>query len=146
MRRVKPSSGWKASNLPPLGRSPGHQWGQHIFFPVLLISLFPDRWNEKQDWQIHRSIFLKQKRNFRYTLCSISSRLLLSFKKLSFSRWACWVIWVACFLRVASRSCKHFKNIFNIQWNRKNGKVILLRCHSFLNVVFLQTTGNWPCD
>lgn len=44
------------------------------------------------------------KGEIRRTLCSIDSRLLLSFKKLSFSRWACWVICAACFFRVNRRS------------------------------------------
>lgn len=44
------------------------------------------------------------KHGYPCTLCSIASRVLLSFKKLSFSRWACWVICAACFFRVNSRS------------------------------------------
>lgn len=73
-------------------------------------------------WNIIRGFILEteawiinmQREYFHRTLCSISSRVVLSFRKLSFSRWACWVIWVACFLRVASRSWTYFKKRYSI--------------------------------
>ncbi len=104
------------SNLPPLEWNPGHRWGQHIFFPAWRGFLSPDRQDKKKtkamknyaknETQPHAHTC---KHGSRRTLCSIASRLLLSFKKLSFSRWACWVVCAACFFRVNSRSWRKNK-------------------------------------
>lgn len=70
------------------------------------------------------------KNGYRHTLRSITSRLLLSFRKLSFSLWACSVICSACFFRAKSRSLKEeqkntslgsvtFKQLFRFHKNEK---------------------------
>lgn len=102
------------SNLPLLEWNPGHQWGQRIFSPAWRGFLSPKEIKIKGicDGTVFSTHTPKQgcphawtcKQEHLRTLCSIASRLLLSFKKLSFSRWACWVIWAACFFRVESRS------------------------------------------
>lgn len=120
------------SNLPPSEWIPGRQWGQNIFFPAWWGFLSPRRQKKEKRKTITDDLKLfGMVLSFHLcndaemitgvhprTLCSIASRLLLSFKKLSFSRWACWVICAACFFSVNSRSWRKSKiNALSRTWH-----------------------------
>lgn len=103
---VPPSywGGWRGSSAPP--------WARHISSPGCWDSPFP----VKKTPQKRRRNFSQRTRHAQFhllpgvsaslTRCSIIWRLFFSFRKLSFSFWACWMICVDCFFRASIFSYK----------------------------------------